>query len=69
MCSKPIDSPALIDLVQTFMRHVALYNHQLLPSTLKKFPMKAMKNWYVSQTHLVANLQLRLSGMRHLRRD
>ena len=42
-----------LDLEQTLLRYVALYNHQLPQSALKsKTPIQSMKNWYNSHPHL-----------------
>ena len=42
-----------LDLEQTLLRYVALYNHQLPQSALKsKTPMHSMKQWYQSHPHL-----------------
>ena len=42
-----------LDLEQTLLRYVALYNHQLPQSALKsKTPMQSMKQWYQSHPHL-----------------
>lgn len=42
-----------LDLEQTLLRYVALYNHQLPQSALKsKTPMQAMKEWHHSHPHL-----------------
>ncbi len=38
---------------QTLLRCVALYNHQLPQSALKRStPMQAMKEWHASHPHL-----------------
>lgn len=42
-----------LDLEETLLRYVALYNHQLPQSALQsKTPMQAMKGWYDSQPSL-----------------
>lgn len=42
-----------LDLEQTLLRYVALYNHQLPQSVLKsKTPIQTMKEWYASHPHL-----------------
>lgn len=42
-----------LDLEQTLMRYVHLYNTQLPQSALgSKTPMQAMKNWHKSHPHL-----------------
>ena len=42
-----------LDLEQTLMRYVALYNHELPQSVLKsKTPIQTMKAWYESHPHL-----------------
>ena len=42
-----------LDMEQTLLRYVALYNHQLPQSALKsKTPMQSMKDWYHSHPHL-----------------
>ena len=42
-----------LDLEQTLLRYVALYNHQLPQSALgSKTPMQSMKGWYDSQPSL-----------------
>ena len=42
-----------LDLEQTLLRYVALYNHQLPQSALKsKTPLQTMKDWYVSNPEL-----------------
>ena len=42
-----------LDLEQTLLRYVALYNHQLPQSALKsKTPMQTMKDWYQSHPKL-----------------
>ena len=44
-----------LDLEQTLMRYVHLYNTQLPQSALgSKTPMQAMKNWHKSHPHLFA---------------
>jgi transposase InsO family protein len=41
------------ELEQTLLRYVALYNHQLPQSVLKrKTPMQTMKEWYTTPPHL-----------------
>ena len=42
-----------LDMEQTLVRYVALYNHQLPQSALNsKTPVQAMKEWYASHPHL-----------------
>ncbi len=42
-----------LDLEQTLMRYVHLYNTQLPQSALRsRTPMQAMKDWHKSQPHL-----------------
>ena len=42
-----------LDLEQTLLRYMALYNHQLPQSALKsRTPMQAMKNWYAERPEL-----------------
>jgi transposase InsO family protein len=44
-----------MDMEQTLMRYVALYNHQLPQSALKsRTPIQEMKTWYDSHPHLFA---------------
>ena len=44
-----------LDVEQTLMRYVALYNHRLPQSALKsKTPIQAMKDWYDSHPQLFA---------------
>ena len=42
-----------LDLEQTLLRYVALYNHQLPQSALKsRTPLQAMKDWYAERPDL-----------------
>jgi hypothetical protein len=42
-----------LDLEQTLLRYVALYNHQLPQSALRsRTPIQAMKDWYADRPDL-----------------
>ena len=52
-----------LDLEQTLLRCVALYNHQLPQSALKsRTPMQAMKNWYAERPELFVKRPYDLPG-------
>jgi len=50
---KPNSFDSALDLKQTLMRYIALYNTQLPQSVLgSRTPMQAMKDWHKSNPHL-----------------
>ena len=52
-----------LDLEQTLMRYVALYNTQLPQSALgSRTPMQALKDWHKSHTHLFVKSPRNLPG-------
>ena len=52
-----------LDLEQTLMRYVALYNTQLPLSALgSRTPMQAMKDWHKSHPHLFVKSPRNLPG-------
>ena len=52
-----------LDLEQTLMRYVALYNHEFPQSVLKsKTPLQIMKQWYESDPHLFIKIPYDRTG-------
>lgn len=52
-----------LDLQQTLLRYVALYNHQLPQSALKsRTPIQAMKDWYAQRPDLFVKRPYDLPG-------